>query len=265
MDLAPDPKTREFYRKAMDVVEAAGIAFLVGGAYAMERYTGVSRHTKDFDIFVRPDDSLPTLAALAGAGYYCELVHPHWLGKAYEEDAFVDVIYRSGNGVAEVDDDWFRYASDATVLGRAVRLCAPEEIIWSKAYVMERERFDGADVAHLLRATASELNWARLITRFESHWRVLLSHLILFGFIYPGERRRIPQWVVEQLLDRVRNDTNAPVEDGRLCQGTLLSRAQYLIDLDDWGYEDARLQPRGRMTAEQIAHWTAFIAIDGER
>ena len=27
--------------------------FLVGGAYAFARYTGIERHTKDFDVFVR--------------------------------------------------------------------------------------------------------------------------------------------------------------------------------------------------------------------
>jgi hypothetical protein len=58
-----------------------------------------------------------------------------------------------------------------------------EETIWSKAFVMERERYDGADIAHLLRASAERLDWHRLLERFDAHWPVLLSHLILFGFI----------------------------------------------------------------------------------
>jgi hypothetical protein len=32
-------------------------------------------------------------------------------------------------------------------------------MIWSKGFVMERERFDGADVTHLLRAVGPKLNW----------------------------------------------------------------------------------------------------------
>jgi hypothetical protein len=32
---------------------------------------------------------------------------------------------------------------------------------------------------------------------------------------------------------------------------------QYLSDTERWGYADARLRPHGRMTAEQITHWTA--------
>jgi hypothetical protein len=42
----------------------------------------------------------------------------------------------------------------------------------------------------------------------------------------------------------------------RVCRGTLLSRAQYLVDIEKWGYEDARLQPQGRMTEEDILRWT---------
>lgn len=48
---------------------------------------------------------------------------------------------------------------------------------------------------------------------------------------------------------------NSPPAD-RVCKGTLLSRTQYLVDIECWGYEDARLIPRGNLTREEIAHWT---------
>jgi hypothetical protein len=44
-----------------------------------------------------------------------------------------------------VDDLWFAHATPGDVLGIPVRLCPPEEMIWSKAFIMERERYDGAD------------------------------------------------------------------------------------------------------------------------
>ena len=99
------------------------------------------------------------------------------------------MIYCSGNGVAEVDDEWFSFAADGEILGVPVRLCPAEEMIWSKAYVQERERFDGADIAHLIRCRGKSMDWDRLLRRFGDHWRVLFSHLVLFGFIYPGDRR----------------------------------------------------------------------------
>ena len=65
-----------------------------------------------------------------------------------------------------------------------------EEMIWSKAFLMERERFDGADVLHLVRARQKEINWPRLLSRFGEHWRVLLSHLVLFPYVYPNDPLR---------------------------------------------------------------------------
>jgi hypothetical protein len=259
-----DPATRDFYRHAMTLVREARVPYLVGGAYALERLTGIVRHTKDIDLFVRPRDTLAALSALSRAGYRTELVHPHWLGKAFSNGAFIDVIFRSGNALVEVDDEWFAYAIDDEVLGQAVRLCPIEEMIWSKAFVMERERFDGADIAHLIRARAEALDWERLVHRFGPHWRVLFTHLVLFGYVYPSERERIPAWVLSDLTERLARDEKRQAAHESLCQGPLLSRSQYLIDLEHWGYEDPRLLPRGRMTAEDIARWTDAIAIDGK-
>jgi hypothetical protein len=96
-----------------------------------------------------------------------------------------------------------------------------------------------------------------LLRRFGPQWHLLLVHLILFSFVYPAERDRIPMRVVEMLLERWRNEMNGGPADEKVCQGTLLSRMQYLSDTELWGYADARLSPRGRMTAAQVTHWTA--------
>jgi hypothetical protein len=109
------------------------------------------------------------LRALERAGYLTEVSFPHWLGKAHCGDYFVDVIYSSGNGVARVDDEWFQHAPRDQVFDLPVRLCPVEEMIWSKAFVQERERFDGADVAHLLLCCAPRLDWERVLRRFGAH------------------------------------------------------------------------------------------------
>jgi len=254
-----DPETRRIYVAALEALSRAGIEFLLGGAHALAPYTGVSRDTKDLDVFLREGDCLRALAGLASAGFDTELTFPHWLAKAYAGDRFIDLIFSSGNGVARVDDLWFRHAVPSRVLGVPVRLCPPEEMIWSKAFIMERERYDGADVAHLILACGRELDWGRLLARFGRRWRVLLSHLILFGFVYPGERRAIPDPVMALLLERLREERARPEAEPRVCDGTLLSRQQYLLDVAERGYADGRLAPRGEMTAAAIAHWTAMI------
>src|ERR671930_659088 len=40
------------------------------------------------------------------------------------------------------------------------------------------------------------------VARVDDLWRVLLSHLILFGFVYPDKRQNIPAWVMEELIRR---------------------------------------------------------------
>ena len=253
------PETLAFYRRALHLLEGSGIRFLVGGAYALQRYTGIVRHTKDFDVFVRPADCRRVLDTFAAAGYRTELTFPHWLGKVYGGDDFIDVIFSSGNGVATVDDGWFEHAVDEDVFGEAVKLCPVEETIWSKGYVLERERYDGADIAHLLRARGRDLDWRRLLGRYGRHWRVLLSHLVLFGFIYPSDRDAVPAWVLEELTGRLLRETKAPPPARKVCQGTLISREQYLTDLEEWGYEDARLRPGGPMSPGDVQIWTEAI------
>jgi hypothetical protein len=254
------PKSREFYRRAQLVLTEAKIPFLVGGAFALEFYTGVWRYTKDLDIFVRPPDIQEILKVARAAGFRTELTFSHWLGKIFDGDDFVDVIFSSGNGVARVDDSWFEHAVHGETLGMATDVCSVEDMIWSKAFVMERERFDGADIAHLIHAQGKNLNWSRLVKRFGQHWEILLAHLVLFVFIYPGKRDLIPDWLIQELVQKLltTRKNNSP-QSAPPFQGTLLSREQYLYDLAVWGYSDPRLLPGGPMTAEEIASWTQAI------
>jgi hypothetical protein len=257
---APDGSAaHDFYRRVMQSLNDAGLPFLVGGGFALGQYTAVQRDTKDFDIFVRREEYDPIMKVLARAGFDTELTFPHWLGKASCQDGYVDVIFNSGNGVAYVDDGWFKHATPGQVFGVDVLLCPVEETIWSKAFIMERERYDGADIMHLILAHAEHLDWARILVRFGPHWRVLFSHLCLFGFIYPAERDRIPEWVMTGLMDRLDQELRTPPPSEKTCQGTLLSREQYLPDVQRWGLADARHTNASSMTPADVVLWTKAI------
>lgn len=248
-----------FYRHLMHMLQVHELPFLIGGAFGLAHFTGIRRPTKDLDLFVRQQD-WPRLAELAqGLGYRAELAYPHWLGKVHDDTGFADVIFNSGNGLSPVDDAWFEHACDAQVFGLQVKLAPAEESLWTKAFIMERERYDGADVVHLLHARALHLDWDRLLRRFEPHWRVLLSHLVLFGFIYPGERTLVPRWLMDTLIERLDHETHNPAPTTTACAGTLLSREQYLPDVDQHGYEDPRLSSQSTMTPTDIKEWTTAI------
>jgi hypothetical protein len=168
----------------------------------------------------------------------------------------VDVIFNSGNGLCEVDDTWFKHAASGQVFGFPVNFCPPEEMIWTKTFIMERERYDGGDVAHLLLKCGNRLDWVRLLDRFGSHWGVLLSHLILFGYVYPSEKKQIPQDVMRDLLHQLGEESAAPIPVDQPCQGPLLSRIQYRPDIEKMGFKDARLTTNSKMSPDEIIDWT---------
>jgi hypothetical protein len=247
----------DFYIDALRKLQDSGIPFLVGGAFAFSHYAHVRRDTKDIDVFVRPEDLPRVLLTFEQLGYDTQVPFPHWLGKIHRGSHFMDIIFSSGNGLARVDDLWFEHSIKTNVLGVIVRMSPAEEMIWSKSFIQERERYDGADVAHLLRETGPSLDWPRLLMRFGDYWRVLLSQLILFGFVYPDRRQNIPEWVMTELLRRL--GVSRPNLQNDVCYGTLLSREQYLHDVHQLNYRDAREEPSGTMTAEQIEVWTNAI------
>jgi PAS domain-containing protein len=248
----PDPQTRDFYLDAMRVLDDAAIPYTIGGGYAMAYYTGIARNTKDLDLFIKPSDRDRTLSTLSAAGYKTEFFYEFWIAKALHGEAFIDLLYSSGNGICVVDDEWFANATAADVFGYPTRLVPAEEQLWSKAFVQDRDRFDGADVIHLLYARGPLLDWERLLRRFDGHERVLLAHLILYGYVYPcqQDRKRIPQFVMDTLLDKVRHE---PVTRRKLCRGPNIAQRGYGTALSEWGYLDARVAPEGPLTPEQIA------------
>ena len=249
------PKTKEFFIGVLKRLQDSGIPFLVGGGYAMKRHTGMGRSPRDLDVFVQPSDAERVLELFASLGYRVDMTFPHWLGKIHMGRAYVDVIFSSGNGIATVDGEWFANALEEVVLGQPVRICPAEEMIWSKAFVMERERFDGADVIHLILARGRDLHWPRLLERFEGHRLVLLSHLVLLLFVYPSESGLVPDSVWDTLTKGLEEERERSAEAGHVCRGSLLSRSQYLQALK-LGFRDARLPPDGTMRRRDVATWT---------
>jgi hypothetical protein len=239
----------KWYKHILKLLRHERIPFLIGGAYALWKYTGVRRPTKDLDLFMRPRHLEHTLKIIQKTGVKTELTARHWIGKAFHKEYLVDFIVGLANGVGQVDDVWFLNRQKKYLFGLMLPFMAPEEMIWSKAFVMERDRFDGADIAHLFLTEGKTLDWKRLMNHFTSHEEVLLSHLSLFRYIYPHARKLIPNYVESRLRDvAAKTASSSP----RLCRGTLFSRTQYVADVERLGYEDARLPPHGVLTPQQI-------------
>ena len=255
-ELSTEKRSSDELDARADALHALGedaVPFIVAGAYAFFEYTGIFRDTKDLDVFLRRKDLDAAFASLERAGFRTELKDPVWLGKGYRGEWFVDLIFSSGNGVAVVDDLWFANAREGEVMGVPVLLAPPEEMIWSKGFVCERERFDGHDVANLIRACGDDMDWDRLVARFGDHWEVLLAQLVLYRFSFPCERSKVPDRILRELLRRTVETISEGDWERRVCRGPFVSKVQYHHVLAHLGYEDAKALRAAELRAEREA------------
>src|SRR5712692_8868329 len=222
-ELQIDPVEQQVHGRALALLQDAGMAPMVGGAYAMRAHAGLWRDTKDLDLFLRKDRVGDALELLARAGYRTEMTDPMWIAKAFAGPYFIDLIFSSGNGIGTVDEEWERRASRATVLDREALIVPAEEMIWQKGYIQERERFDGADIHHLLRCRGAQLDWRHILDRFGDHWPVLLGHLVTFRFAFPSDKQQVPSWVMKELTGRLsQQEGQRPPADAPCGRGLAL-------------------------------------------
>jgi hypothetical protein len=244
---------RELYKSALNALNAAGVPYVVAGAYAIYEHTGIIRQTKDLDLFCTPEAVLQAMAVLKEAGMITRLEQPHWIGKAispHNRDHFIDIIYGMGNGLALIDEDWFRHSTPAILAATQVRVAPPEELIWHRLFIHERHRHDMADVAHLILCVGHLMDWNRLLAKAGDDWPLLLSQVMMFRYVYPGYRDQVPQWVIRELLDRAEaagSEGAAKGAEHDLTRGTMISRFSFAIDVNEWGFHDLRAEKTSAM------------------
>ncbi len=227
-----------FYAESLRILKDSGIPFLVAGTFAVNCYTGINRATKDLDIFCKAGDFPRILLHFQERGFEPEIEDERWIAKVKRGGCFFDVIFSSGVAVVPISDAWFQESHPATYYGIEVRLTPPTELIWSKALLQLRHRYDGADVAHLILKQADRIDWTRLLDHMEQYWEVLLIHVLNFRFIYPSERDNVPRWLYDELLRRAREHADLPIPLTKVCRGRLFSPVDYEIDVRQWGFAD---------------------------
>ena len=234
----PPPEAEAFYVESLKLLAESGIPFLLSGTYAVTAYTGIVRPTKDLDVFCKAGDFPRILAFFQERGYVTAVEDERWIGKVYSGKHFFDVIFNFSTAEVPITDEWFEDAPTIMVYGSEVRITKPTELIWSKAFLQDRYRYDGADIAHVILKKADEIDWKRLLRYMEAFWEVLLIHLLNFRFIYPTERHLVPRWLMEELMDRLRAHLVLPAPKVKICRGRLFSPRDYVTDISEWGFGD---------------------------
>ncbi len=244
------PKKQEaLFRDVLTLLEEKGVPFAVSGAFALRKHSGICRETKDLDIFLPAESVSGALECLMHHGFECEVRDPVWLAKAYRDQYFVDLISGMSNAVVRVDESWIRHSHLTTVVGVPTRMLAPEELLVSKLFVTRRERFDGADIAHIIYVTCGNLDWKRILNHVGEHWEILLWALLLFRYVYPANSGYVPKSLWKELIGRL-SEAIAHPDPKQEFRGSLIDDCMFAIDVNHWGLPN--LMARNRASLRSV-------------
>lgn len=180
-----------------------GVPFALGGGLALGIYTGKGRHTKDLDLYIlaQQRQTMQRMMSACGLRDYFE-TKPYdrdWIYRAHDGEVIVDSIWSMANKRAEVDDRWLKEGPVIRMFDQEFRVIPPEELIWSKLYVVQRDRCDWPDILNLIDATGPALNWDHLLARVAEDAPLLKAVLSVFSWVAPERAQQMPKWVWTKL------------------------------------------------------------------
>lgn len=233
------------FREILELLEKKQVPFAVAGAFALRQHIGISRDTKDLDLFLTSANATKALKILQQEGFECEVCDPVWLFKAHRGEFFVDLITGMSNAVITVEDSWIERSTPAVIYDVNTRVLASEELMASKLFVTRRERFDGADIAHVIYGTQGKLDWQRVLKLIGENWEMLFWAMVLFRYVYPAQTNYVPKELWQELIDRYRNAIAHP-DAGAKFRGSLIDDKMFAIDVNEWGMANLMQENRER-------------------
>ncbi len=205
---------RDIYEQVISEASARGLDFAFGGAMAAAVYKGQWRDTKDMDLYALPEDREEFVEVLTVCGlkdYYDLLPYDRkWIYRGYADGVIVDIIWAMANGRALVDREWLTAGPQIEFGGAAVQVVPPEELIWSKLYVLQKDRCDWPDVLNLINAAGPALDWRRLLNRMGEDAPLLYGILSVFRWLCPERARELPRWLWAGMAQSLRTDESGP-------------------------------------------------------
>ncbi len=237
------------FSEVLRALEARGFPYAVSGAFALRQHTGICRFTKDLDLFMTAKTAAQVFPYLREQGFTCDVVDRAWLAKARKDEFYVDLITGMSNGVIVVEDSWIERAKPAVVYGVKTLVLAPEELVASKIFVDKRERFDGADIAHIIFGTYGCFDWQRELELAGEHWELLLWSLMFFRYVYPAHSHYVPAEIWQELLARFQKVIAQPDPRAEF-RGSLVDDRMFAIDVNEWEMANLLEQTRAKRLAE---------------
>jgi hypothetical protein len=216
------------YKAVMQEADRRRIPFALGGAVALGTYSGRWRNTKDVDLYICPEHREAMVDAMGSVGlsdYFEKLPYDrNWIYRGYKDNTIVDAIWSMANYRTPVDDLWISCGPVIDCEGMQVRVLPAEELIWSKIYILQRERCDWSDILNVLHAVGPSLDWDHLIHRMGEDWRLLAGIISVFSWVDPVVAAELPA----SLWQKLRVARPGPVAD------SVPSARVRLIDSRPW-------------------------------
>jgi predicted nucleotidyltransferase len=148
----------KIYREAVEVLDEAGIVYVVGGGIAIMAY-GRTRDTKDIDLYILDRDQDRALEALASAGFEVDpMPDVNWLCKGYKQGITVDFIMENVGGM-HTSEETLAHGYWTRINGVWMHVMSPEDLIVRKIMAMRSDRNDWFDCISVLSSTYEKFDW----------------------------------------------------------------------------------------------------------
>ncbi len=221
------PEQLEIYLNVIQEAGRRGIRFALGGSAALGFYTGIRRRSKDLDLYVEPRHRDELIAVLKDEGmrdYYDQVPYDRgWIYRATKDDVIIDVIWQMANRRAPVDAAWLNRGPEMEIPSGRVRLVPIEETIWSRLYVVQRDRCDWPDIWNLIECAAGRIDWEYLFSRIGEDAPLLRAILVVYGWLRPqSAAAKLPEWIKDQIR------LEDPGADQNLSRAALLDSREWL-------------------------------------
>ncbi len=223
----------EVYECVLGRMRREHIPFALGGGLALGVYTCDVRDPKDLDLYILPEDRETAVSILCRCGledyYPVKQYVRDWIYRGHQNGIIVDAIWAMANKRAEVDMRWLDAGPTIEMFGQEVRVIPPEELIWSKLYVLQKDRCDWPDIINLIQVCGPSLDWDHLLARVGADRPLVKGILSVFSWVSPARAASIPRrvWASFGLPSPATADAEA-------------SRREDLLDTRPWLLADSQ-------------------------
>jgi hypothetical protein len=216
------------YLPILKDADRRNLRYALGGGLAFSHYSGRLRNTKDLDLFVLEEDRDLFIGIMEAHGFgdlfEQEPYDRKWIYRGVRDGLIIDIIWMMANGRSMVDPGWTSRGPHMTLHGYPIRLLPPEELVYSKLHVLQKERCDWPDLFNILHCQSDAIDWDRLIKRVGPDLPLLSGVMSVFAWLRPELAEEIPEGVWKRLGLEIR---------GRPAVDSAVNRED-LLDSRDW-------------------------------